>query len=267
MGISATSPLTRKLAGAAGAVLAMASATVGAAGSASDWQFAAMIYGWLPSVGGDLKYGLPPGTGGGSVSVSADTIIDDLQFTFMGSFEARNGNWSAFTDVIYLDLDGEQSKSVTLPRGATRDLLDADMQLTGWVWTLAGGYTLWRNDRSYLDVLAGTRLLALDTDLKLTGPGPFQRQHKVSDSVDLWDGIVGATGRIALDDRWFIPYYADIGAGSSEVTWQLAGGVGYSFGWGDVMLLYRRLQYDQSSDNLLQDVWFGGGMLGVNFRF
>jgi hypothetical protein len=64
MGISATSPLTRKLAGAAGAVLAMASATVGAAGSASDWQFAAMIYGWLPSVGGDLKYGLPPGTGG-----------------------------------------------------------------------------------------------------------------------------------------------------------------------------------------------------------
>ena len=50
-------------------------------------------------------------------------------------------------------------------------------------------------------------------------------------------------------------------------TWQMAGGVGYAFDWGEVMLLYRHLQYDQGDDELLQDVAFSGGMLGVNFRF
>jgi hypothetical protein len=250
-----------------GALLMAVAAGAGAAGGPSAWQYGVMIYGWLPSVSGNLNYSLPRDAGGGPVSVDADKILDALEFTFMASFEARKGDWSVFTDVIYLDLDGDDSKSVTLPSGQTRTLLDGDLKLTGWVWTLGGGYTVWRSERSYLDLLAGARLLALDTDLGLTGAGLFARQHQVSDSVDLWDGIVGATGRLALSDRWFVPYYADIGTGSSDSTWQVAGGVGYAFDWGEVMLLYRHLQYDQGDDELLQDVSFGGGMLGVNFRF
>lgn len=35
----------------------------------------------------------------------------------MASFEARKGGWSVFTDVIYLDLAGDESKSVALPGG------------------------------------------------------------------------------------------------------------------------------------------------------
>ena len=252
---------------AGGALLLTAAAASAAAGGPSDWQFGAMLYGWLPSVSGDLNHPLPRDTGGGSVSVDADKILDALQFTLMASFEARKGDWSVFTDVIYLDLAGDESKSVALPGDRFSPVLDADLELTGWVWTLAGGYTVWRSGRSYLDVLAGTRLLALDTELKLTGEGPFQRGRKESDSVNLWDGILGVTGRVALNDRWFIPYYGDIGTGSSDVTWQVAGGVGYGFDWGDVMLLYRHLEYDQGDDELLKDVAFSGGMLGVNFRF
>jgi len=252
---------------AGGALLLTAAAASAAAGGPSDWQFGAMLYGWLPSVSGDLNHPLPRDTGGGSVSVDADKILDALQFTLMASFEARKGDWSVFTDVIYLDLAGDESKSVALPGDRFSPVLDADLELTGWVWTLAGGYTVWRSGRSHLDVLAGTRLLALDTELKLTGEGPFQRGRKASDSVNLWDGIVGVTGRVTLNDRWFVPYYADVGAGGSDVTWQMAGGVGYAFDWGEVMLLYRHLQYDQGDDELLQDVAFSGGMLGVNFQF
>ena len=252
---------------AGGALLMTAVAASAAAGGPSDWQFGAMLYGWLPSVSGDLNQPLPRDTGGGSVSVDVDKLLDALQFTLMASFEARKGDWSVFTDVIYLDLAGDESKSVVLPGDRFSPVLDADLELTGWVWTLAGGYTVWRSGRSYLDVLAGTRLLALDTELKLTGEGPFQRGRKASDSVNLWDGIVGVTGRVALNDRWFLPYYADVGVGGSDFTWQMAGGVGYAFDWGEVMLLYRHLQYDQGDDELLQDVAFSGGMLGINFRF
>jgi hypothetical protein len=262
------STVTRRAAAlVAGGVLATATAVADAAGGSSDWQFGAMIYGWLPSVSGNLNYALPRDTGGGSVSVDADKVLDALQFTLMASFEVRKGDWSVFTDVIYLDLADDQSQSVTLPRGRFSTVLDADLELTGWVWTLAGGYTVWRQDRSNLDLFAGARLLALDTDLKLTGAGPFERGRKLSSSVDLWDGIVGATGRVSLSDRWFVPYYGDIGAGGSDSTWQVAAGVGYAFEWGDVMLLYRHLEYDQGDDDLLKDVSFGGGMLGVNFRF
>lgn len=250
-----------------GACLMIGAVSAEAAAPAEDWQYGVMIYGWLPSVGGDLKYGLPPGSGSDSVSVDASKILDALQMTFMVSAEARKGNWSAFTDVIYLKLSGDKDRSVTVPSGTTDTLFDADLDLKSWVWTLAGGYTVWRDRESHLDLIAGARLLSLETDLKLTGGGPLQQDRKLSDSVDLWDGIVGAAGRIALNEHWFVPYYADVGTGDTDLTWQVAGGVGYAFDWGDVMLMYRYLDYDQGDDKLLQDVSFGGGMLGVNFRF
>lgn len=114
----------------AGAALMAASAATGASkDSAADWQYGVVIYGWLPSISGDLKYN-PPGSSG-DIDVDAGKIIDALQFTFMGSFETRKGAWSGFTDVIYLDLAGDQSKSVSVSDGATSTLFDADLQITG----------------------------------------------------------------------------------------------------------------------------------------
>lgn len=53
----------------------------------------------------------------------------------------------------------------------------------------------------------------------------------------------------------------------TDLTWQLMAGIGYEFNWGDVMLNYRYLEYDQGNDGLIQDLAFGGGMLGVGFHF
>lgn len=257
---------SRARAVAAAALLLATSTVMGASEGASDrWQFGFQLYGWLPSLSGDLNYG--PAGSSGDISVDASRIIDALQMTFMGSFEARKGPWSGFTDVIYLKLAGDDSKSVSVPDGTTRTLFDADLDLKGWVWTLGGAYTVWRNEQSHLDLLAGARLLSLDTDLELTGGRPLQRDRKLSASVDLWDGIVGAKGRLVLNGRWFLPYYADVGTGDTDLTWQAAAGVGYAFDWGEVSLMYRYLAYDQGGDRLLQDIDFGGPKLGVAFRF
>ena len=69
------------------------------------------------------------------------------------------------------------------------------------------------------------------------------------------------------NQSWYFPYYADIGAGDSEITWQLYAGVGYAFKWGDIKLGYRHLHYDQGKDKLIQDMKFKGPLLGVSFRF
>lgn len=249
---------------AAAVLMAVSTAALAAEEAAADWQYAVQIYGWLPGISGNLNV---PADSGTSIDVDAETIIDSLQMTFMGSFEARKGPWSGFTDVIYLDLAGDKSKSVSVPDGTTRTLFDADLELSGWVWTLGGAYTTWRNRESHLELLAGARLLALDVDLELTGGGPGQRNRSFSDSTDIWNVIVGAKGRVALNDRWFAPYYIDVGTGDSDLTWQAAAGIGYGFDWGEVSLMYRYLDYDQGDDGLVKDLAFGGPKLGVTFRF
>ena len=77
-----------------------------------QWQFRALMYGWLPDIGGKTTF---PAGSGSDISVDASQIIDALKFTFMGTFEAQKGAWGVFTDVIYLDVGGPKSK--------TRDIL------------------------------------------------------------------------------------------------------------------------------------------------
>ena len=73
------------------------------------WQFGATLYAYLPSIGGNVTF--PVASGGASINVDADTIIDSLKFTFMGSFDAHNGRWGVFTDVLYLNVGGGKSNT------------------------------------------------------------------------------------------------------------------------------------------------------------
>ena len=73
--------------------------------------------------------------------------------------------------------------------------------------------------------------------------------------------------QINLDKNWYLPYYADVGTGGSQSTWQALAGVGYQFKWGDVLLAYRYLDYNFDSDFLLDDINMSGPALGARFRF
>lgn len=73
--------------------------------------------------------------------------------------------------------------------------------------------------------------------------------------------------RFGSDLRWFVPYYADIGTGNSDLTWQAIIGLGYSFGWGDVVAVWRYLDYDFESGKPMQSLTFNGVAVGVSFRF
>ena len=79
--------------------------------------------------------------------------------------------------------------------------------------------------------------------------------------------IVGVRGEIKLDDKWFMPYQADIGGGQSQLTWQAFLGVGYKYKWGEVVLGYRYLDYNFKSGWLVEDLSFGGPLLGAKYHF
>ena len=70
------------------------------------------------------------------------------------------------------------------------------------------------------------------------------------------------------ESNWYVPYYADIGAGThsnwSSMAWA---GIGYRFDWGNVLLVYKNIYYDQGSGKPLQDLNLGGGALAVTFKW
>jgi hypothetical protein len=95
------------------------------------------------------------------------------------------------------------------------------------------------------------------------------RSGSSSNSRSYWDGIVGVKGRVMFgaDRRWFMPYYVDIGAGDSDLTWQAMTGLGYSWGWGDIVASWRYVDYDLGSNKPLTDLTLNGPALSFVFRW
>jgi hypothetical protein len=164
------------------------------------------------------------------------------------------------SDLIYLNLSNDKDRE-------TIGYSNVDMKLKGWQLGLYGGYNLYQTSRSSLDLMAGLRYLTIDSEVKLSSDLERLPDLKLTKDTDVWDGIIGLRGRTDLNENWFIPYYADIGTGDSDLTWQAMTGIGYQAGWGDMSLVYRRLEWDQDEDKLLQDVSFSGPALAVKFRF
>jgi hypothetical protein len=157
---------------------------------------------------------------------------------------------------------------VTLPLNE-----DVNLGLRATILTVAGSFTVARNDSGTLDLLGGVQYAGIrnSLDWNYSGPnGVLASSGSVSQSVNLWDAIVGVRGRVKLSDdgAWFLPYEADIGAGNaSNWTWQAYAGVGYRFGWGDLTLAFRNLSYSQNGDRHLQDLSLTGPLLGVTFHW
>ena len=244
--------------------------TAAAAGDSDQWEYDATIYMWGAGIDATTNTGA-------DVDISFNDILDDLDMTFMGSFGAHKGKWSLLVDAIYLDISQNNGGSETIPvlGGAftINRTVDVDVGMKAWITTFGGAYNVVDNDRATLDLVGGARYFWLDVDLKLDlsaagGPLMTSVQRKVSDSDDVWDGIIGARGRINLNNKnWYIPYYADVGTGESDLTWQALAGIGYTFRWGDVLLAYRYLDYNFKSDFLMEDMNISGPALGASFRF
>jgi len=244
------------LAGGAITLVALWLSTITSAQAADTWQNEISIYGWFAGIDGTTN--VPTGSGP-DISIDASDILDNLNMIFMGGYEGKYGKWSIIADLVYMDVGGGADRPVLL--GAR----SVDLDIKSWIVNGGVGYDLVQSERGTLAFVGGVRYLGLDAevDLGIMGNPLVER----SDSEGLVDGIVGFRGNLRLGDNWYLPYYADIGTGGSELTWQLFGGVGYRFGWGDIRLGYRYLSYDLGDDKVMEDLQISGPALGVGFRF
>jgi len=236
-------------------------------------------YVWLPTISGTVKFHTPRGTGGSPTfdfSISPTDLLSKLDFALMGTEEARQGNFNAYSDLLYLKVSAEKAvvKTITGPGGMIEVPVDAGTKLglQGFVWTFAPGYTVFRNYGTWVDIFAGFRDAQFKSSLDWRISGPLDLLPKTgnsSETIVVWAGLVGAKGRISLspDGNWFAPYYGDIGLGSKAFTWQALTGVGYAFDWGDLQLDYRALYYSPEKDVILKHLIMHGLQLTADFHF
>jgi hypothetical protein len=232
--------------------------------ASDDWQYAASLYFFAPAVKGSTA-------SGSDIDVSFDTLLDNLNMTFMGAFEARKGKWSALADVLYLNVGADRGAEVPLtgPLGQPLGIkADASVKVRGWVLSALGGYNVYEASQASVDVIAGLRYLELKASFGLSLQGQRLGQAIESDaSAVVWDGVVGVKGRANLSGDWFLPFYLDVGTGDSDLTWQALAGAGYRFHWGDVSLAYRYLKWDLGSSSPIDDISFSGPQLTATLRF
>jgi hypothetical protein len=249
----------------AGALIA-GPAPVAADESAShgDWQYAATLYLWGAGINGETARG-------SDVNVNFKTLIDNLNMGFMGAFEARKDKWSLLADVVYLNVGANNSGKVPVPVAPDSNVevdVAASVKTKGWVLDLVGGYTLWQTPEARLDLLAGARYLDLQLDFGLgLGVGPYARSPSFSRSGSVWDAVIGVKGHVDLNPKWYVPYYLDVGAGQSDLTWQASAGLAYRFDWGDVSLAYRYIGWELGSDSAIDNINFSGPLLAARFVF
>ena len=216
--------------------------------SDDEWQVSGALNLWVAGIQGTTLNGT-------DIDVSFSDLLDSLDMTLMGTLEARNSQWSMVGDLLYLSVS--EGTGATLPTGAS-----VDVEVTGTVLNLIGGRSLSDTEDGRVDITLGARHLDMENKLKAVGPGAI-----FTADGDAWDVIVGLRGQRFIDDKWYIPYLVDVGAGDSDLTWQALAGAGYRYSWGDVVVAYRHMEWDFEDGAPIQDINFSGPIAQFKFYF
>jgi len=245
--------------------------------NANDWQFGASIYGWFPDLNGQTSFSPPDSDN--DFEVEIEDILENLQSLLLVSFDLRKGAWGVYADAVYMDVGDSATTSVDGVKGPSEvpvnATADVGIDVESWIWNLLAYYRALDKRGMALDVVAGTRYLDVDQTIEWDMVGSVddvpvgERTGEVEVGVTNWDVIFGVRGRFAFGAKraLFMPYYLDVGVGDSDLTWQGVAGLGYAFGWGEIVAAWRHLYYDMPSGSAIDDISFSGPAAGVTFRW
>lgn len=228
--------------------------------AASGWEFSAAPNLWLAGLKGDV--GIVSQVEPVGVDLSFGDILGALKFGAMGSFEARNGRFVASADVIYMSLGTSDNIEIR-----EVDFLNAELDVKTFISTLTAGYRAVDQDRLFMDVFAGGRIISMKTSLDLQGP---RRSFSGSKSETWVDPVIGARFQAPLGPDWSVTTYGDVGGFGvgSHLTWQLLGLVQYdlSRSW-TLTAGWRHLDIDYENNGFVFDAAMDGPIIGVVYRF
>ena len=237
----------------------------------SPWKFGLAPYLWVPAMQGEIT------VRGHTVDVdldledTLDLVFDSLKFAFMGRAEAHKGPLLFTLDLLYLDLEGDQTTTRGLRAELTTQLLITEFGAGYRLGTFALGPVVY--PYLALDFLAGGRYVFLETGLDITG-GRFGRAADIERDVDWIEPFVGGRVTLRFSNRAAVIVRGDAGGFGvgSDLTWSLVGTFQYYLSRAvslDIGYRVLDIDYDQGSGaNLFRfDVRMHGPLFGAVFRF
>lgn len=178
-----------------------------------------------------------------------DEIIDNLDMGFMAHYEGMGDQWGVGLDFAYVDLSNTNDADV---KGTLKS-------------NLSEAFAIYRAS-SAIDLLGGARFTDMDMTISAPGAG------KAEGDRSLTDFFVGARFSMPFSDTWRGALRADVGAGDSDLVWNINAILDWQVSKSVAMRAgYRWLDYeldkdDAQLDNSL-DLSLDGPFLGIGFQW
>lgn len=231
-----------------------------------DWQFEITPYLFAAGMNGTA------GMRGveSDLDMSFSDIWDRLDKAFMLLFSAQKGDWVFGFDGMYIDLADEQAASWQGPLGNT-NTSKLNVDATQQIYAPVIGYRVLKN-KNRVDVLGVARYTSMDTAMKLaltTGADLLpDGSRSVSRKESWWDLAIGARVLAPFSEKWAFVGYVDIGAGGSDLSYQLLAGLNWQFAkMFSAKFGYRHFYQDYSKDDFKWDMTTSGVYAGLGIRF
>jgi len=224
----------------------------------NTWQNTlAPLYLWGVSMSGTSTFG----TATLPLEIEFKDAVSDLEAIFTFHYEGAKGNWGVIADYSFLNL----TPTMQVPGSPVE--INVDMKNT--IAEVAGLYRFGADNPWQL--LGGVRSYVLD--LSLSGiPSPPAPVTQIAVKETINDLFVGGRYVTDINDKWSFLGRADIGAGDSDLVWNLVLAFNYRFsnllsgfvGW-------RVLDYDvdtgSGADTFKYDMNHTGPLFALAFHW
>lgn len=231
------------------------------------WTLSFVTYLWVPAMDGTLTVRGREADVDVSVGDSFENLVDNFKFALTGHIEARKDRFMIFGDIMYLATEDDVDRPI---------IGDGDIDVSQGFFEAGVSYAIVDNPindnaarRFRIEPLAGVRLYYLDMEVN------FDALSRSPGRDEMWvDGFVGARTSIDLAERLTAFARLDIGAGGSDLAWNVILGLDAHLGKHKRLSLvggYRWFDVDyddgSGSDKFEFDVLMHGPFLGLGFTF
>lgn len=241
-------------------------------------------YIWGPTIKANFQFQLPTlrrhldaGPLVSTIQVGPSDYLPKLNTGGMLAFDVRKGEFDLFGDAIYLNASTTATIFSTVSGNFGKIhipvTVDSSAHITTAIWEVAAGYAVAHGHNADLTLLAGVRQfpMTLNADYTVTigKKGLVAPTGTINSTAYTNDVIVGLKGRAFFGgDRWYVPYYIDVGTGNNNQSWEAYGGAGYAFPHGQTFIaLWRALNYNSFPPiSPVQKMSLAGPLLGYTFN-
>ena len=223
--------------------------------TSGEWEKFFAVYGWLPNI-------YITSSTGSHVTLTLSDLLKNLDLLGFVDFGAKKNKWSFGMDSVYMNLGKRIIREGPLPETEVSSRLN----MRAFFSTANIGYQVAGDHESPVSVIGGVRYLYIRTSAEFD----FDNigDQKILESGNNWSGVVGLEGKKTLNDKWYLDYYADIGAGGqTDLTWQANIGGGYHFNKFTATFGFRYLRWNFDGSGSLENLRVIGPHMGLKWTF